>query len=110
MPEDCSPPDRALGSAATRRIGVELEIEPTGDLQVPANPYYARLVDAEHNVYEATLGGCGTELAPTLPARGQTARGWVVFELPRTARAVSLVYAPELLGASKSELVIELQR
>jgi hypothetical protein len=110
LPEECSPPRPALGSAATRRLGIELSIEPTSDVQVPADPYYARLVDAERNVYEATLGGCGPPLAPTLPARGQTARGWIVFELPRTARATTLLYAPELVGASKTELAIELSR
>jgi hypothetical protein len=110
LPEECSPPQPALGSAATRRLGIELSLEPTSDVQVPADPYYARLVDAERNVYEATLGGCGPALAPTLPARGQTARGWIVFELPRAARATTLLYAPELVGASKTELAIELQR
>jgi hypothetical protein len=110
LPEECSPPRPALGSTATRRLGIELAIEPTSDVQVPADPYYARLVDAERNVYEATLGGCGAALAPTLPARGQTSRGWIVFELPRTARAVTLLYAPELVGASKTELAIELRR
>jgi hypothetical protein len=110
LPEECSPPRPSLGSTATRRVGIELSIEPTSDVQVPADPYYARLVDAERNVHEATLGGCGPALAPTLPARGQTARGWIVFELPLAARATTLLYAPELLGASKAELAIELQR
>lgn len=110
LPEECLPPDPALGSAATRRVGVELTLEPTGDVQVPANPYYARLVDAEHDVYEATLGGCGTPLGPALPTRGQPARGWIVFELPRAARATTLLYAPELVGAPKSELAVDLRR
>jgi hypothetical protein len=110
LPEECSAPRRASRSTDTRRLGIELAIEPTSDVQVPADPYYARLVDAERNVYEATLGGCGAALAPTLPARGQTARGWIVFELPRTARPVTLLYAPELVGAAKAELAIELLR
>lgn len=110
FPEDCAPPSPALASVATRRVGVELSVEPTGDVQVPANPYYARLVDAEQNVYEATLGGCGAPLAPALPQPGQAARGWVVFELPRAARPVTLLYAPELLGRTKTELAIDLRR
>jgi hypothetical protein len=109
LPEECAAPEPALESAATRRIGIEIALQPTGDVQVPADPYYARLVDTHHNVYEATLGGCGAPLAPTLPARGQTAHGWIVFELPRTARAATLLYAPELVGASKTELAIDLQ-
>jgi hypothetical protein len=110
LPQECAAPEPALESAATRRIGIEIALQPTGDVQVPADPYYARLVDTHHNVYEATLGGCGAPLAPTLPARGQTAHGWIVFELPRTARAATLLYAPELVGASKTELAIELPR
>lgn len=110
LPEECSPPQPALGSTTTHRIGIELAIQPTSDVQVPADPYYARLVDAQRNVYEATLGGCGAALAPSLPARGQTARGWIVFELPRSARPVTLLYAPELVGVSKVELAIALER
>lgn len=109
LPKSCAPLRPALGSRATRRVGVELSLEPTSDVQVPANPYYARLVDAERNVYEATLGGCGPPLAPALPARGQPARGWVVFELPQAARPVALLYAPELVRAVKTELAVELQ-
>lgn len=110
LPVDCPAPQPAQRSSTTRRIGIELALEPTSQVQVPADPYYARLVDAEHDVYEATLGGCGSALAPTLPARGQTARGFVVFELPRAARPVTLLYAPELVGASKTELAIDLSR
>ena len=106
--DDCSPagPD----PADARRLGVQLELEPTGELQVPANPYYARLVDGLGNVYEATLGGCGAALAPTLPARGQTARGRIVFELPRGARDLTLTYAPELVGGADAELSVALGR
>src|SRR5690606_42152408 len=93
-----------------RRIAVELSIEPLGDLQFPANPCHARRVDAEGTVYEATLGGCGQPLAPTLPTRGQTAHGVVVFDVAPSARAFTLLYAPELVGEQKTELAIELGR
>jgi len=109
-PEDCAETDPALGSAAAHRVGLQLSLEPTGKVQVPANPYYARLVDAEQNVYEATLGGCGEPLTPTLPTPGHPARGWVVFELPSGARPVTFLYAPELVGAPKTELSVELRR
>lgn len=108
--QECSPPARGGAVGATRRVGVEIWLEPTGTVQVPANPYYARLVDGQGDAYEATLGGCGTPLAPTLPVRGQPAKGWIVFDVPRAARAFTLVYAPELVGATQSELVIDLGR
>jgi hypothetical protein len=108
--EECSPPERDGPAGGTRRVGVEVWLEPTGTVQVPANPYYARLVDGQGDVYEATLGGCGPALAPTLPVRGLPAQGWIVFDVPRAARAFTLVYAPELVGATKSELAIDLGR
>ena len=108
--EDCPAPDPALIMPGKRRVRVELSIEPLSDLQVPANPYYARLVDADRNVYEATLGGCGPALAPTLPARGQTAHGAVVFDVPPSARTLTLLYAPELVGTETAVLAIELGR
>lgn len=106
--DDCSAVGRGLDGA--RRLGIQVELEPTGEVQVPANPYYARLVDGLGNVYDATLGGCGSPLAPTLPARGQTARGWVVFEVPRGARDFTLTYAPKLVGALQAELSVALGR
>jgi hypothetical protein len=106
--EECSPPERDGPAGGTRRVGVEIWLEPTGTVQVPANPYYARLVDGQGDAYEATLGGCGPPLAPTLPVRGLPAQGWIVFDVPRAARAFVLVYAPELVGATKSELSIDL--
>jgi hypothetical protein len=105
VPRDC--PARGLPTRA-RRIGVEISLEPTGSVQVPANPYYAQLVDGQGTVYEATLGGCGPALSPSLPGRGQPASGWIVFDVPRGARDFILIYAPELVGAPKSELSIDL--
>ncbi len=108
-PDDCSPPGHGR-TAESRRLGIQVEIEPTGEVQVPANPYYARLVDGLGNVYEATLGGCGPPLAPTLPGRGQTARGWIVFEVPSGARDFTLSYAPPLVGAREAEIGVALGR
>jgi hypothetical protein len=99
----------ALGPAdSTRRIGVELAIEPTGDVQVPANPYYARLLDERQQVHEATLGACGAPLSPPLPQRGRAARGVVVFDVPRASRQLTLLYAPELVDLPKEEVSIAL--
>jgi hypothetical protein len=106
--EDCTEAPRNALADPTRRVGVEVTLVPVGDIRVPANPYYARLVDSAGNVYEATLGGCGAALTPTLPSRAQTARGYVVFDVPRTAQGFTFTYAPELLGAPTEELAIPL--
>ena len=97
-----APPD------SSRRIGVNISIEPAADVQVPANAYYARLLDEQRQVHEATLGGCGDPLAPPLPHRGQTARGYVVFDVPRTSRQLTLLYAPELVDLPTEEVSIAL--
>jgi hypothetical protein len=107
--QDCTVPAAAAPADGTRRLGVELVLEPTSELQVPANPYYARLLDEHQLVYEATLGGCGTPLSPTLPRRGQVARGYVVFDVPRSSRNFTLLYMPELVGAAKEEASIALR-
>jgi hypothetical protein len=107
-PEDCTRAPRDAPADPMRQVGVEVTLLPLGDVQVPANPYYARLIDSANNVYEATLGGCGPALAPSLPTRGQSARGYVVFEVPRNAGGFTFTYAPELLGAPDEEVAIPL--
>lgn len=106
--EDCRNVADDAPADSTRRIGVELALEPVGDLQVPANPYYARLVDEHQQVFEATLGGCGVPLSPSLPRRGQVARGHIVFDVPRSSRRLTLLYMPELIGAPSEEVSIAL--
>ncbi len=107
--QECSvSPPESLG-ASSKRVGVEVSLTPLGELQVPANPYYALLIDREGNVYEATLGGCGAPLSPSLPEPQQIARGWITFDLPADAHEVQLTYAPELLGGPKEEASLQLQ-
>lgn len=106
--EPCGPvPKRA---ARTRRVGVELRIERLGRVQVPANPYYALLVDGSGDVHEATLGGCGAPLGPALPASSASARGWVAFEVPITSHDFTLLYDPELVEVPERPLRIALGR
>jgi hypothetical protein len=105
-PEDCTKASRSAPAELTRRVGVEVSLVRLGAVQVPANPYYARLVDSAGNVYEATLGGCGAALAPTLPSRGQTAHGYVVFDVPHAAEGFTFAYAPELSGVEAEEITI----
>jgi len=106
--EDC----RAAGASApadgSRRLGLEIVLTPTSDVQVPANPYYARLLDEHQQIYDATLGACGAPLSPSLPRRGESARGVIVFDVPRGSRRLTLLYMPELVGAPKEEASIDL--
>jgi hypothetical protein len=108
--EPCASGRAEEPTARTQRLGVELSIQRTGPVQVPANPYYATLVAADGDVYEATLGGCGAPLGPSLPAPAESARGWVVFEVPSTLREFRLVYDPELVEVPEREVSIALRR
>lgn len=95
-----SVPDECSGASARAegliRLGIEVTLSARGAVQVPANPYYALLVDSDRRVFEATLGGCEPGLRPTLLEGGQSARGFVVFEVPERSRGFELVYAPRL--------------
>lgn len=108
IPEQCTlAPEDAL-DARSKRLSVEVTVKASGDVQVPANPYYALLVDRTNAVYEATLGKCNGSLSPTLLEPGQTGQGWITFDVPKKSAGHKLVYAPALTGAPREELVFDL--
>lgn len=108
-PRSC-PVAPALRRKGLRRIGVDVRLRRLGPAQVPANPYYARLVDGDGQVHEATLGDCGQALSPALPAEGETARGVIVFDVPSDARTFTFIYAPRIEGTLAEELSVALGR
>lgn len=91
-------------------LGALVTIEALGDMQVPANSFYASIVDSTHVVHESTLAGCQPPLPARQLVRGERATGWISFELPRAARGLRLVYAPLLLGVGREELSFQLNR
>ena len=92
------------GAEGGRRVGVLLTLQARGVLQVPANPYYALLVDGEGEVHEATLAaGCSPALPVSLLDAGQSARGWVSFDVPRQRGNFSFSYAPLLASGEREE-------
>lgn len=95
-PDDCSPPHRRELPAGTIRLGTDVTLWARGEVQIPANPYYALLVDPDGAVYEATLNGCEPPLPSSLLTRGQSTRGWLAFDVPEATRTFTLVYAPRL--------------
>jgi hypothetical protein len=103
---DCTRPG-FTGSG--RRVGVLVTLQARTAVQVPANPYYALLIDTQHVVHEPTLGGCTPALPAALLQAPQTARGWIHFDLPRDSSGLSFVYAPPLLAGGRAETRFELQ-
>ena len=68
------------------------------------NPLYFAIQDTDGYVY--TPGFAGADVGPPFGsgelAADQIVRGWVVFELPESARLVSVLVAPGLLDATVS--------
>lgn len=89
-------------------MAVEVELSATGKLEVPSNPFYATLVDQEGNRFESTLAGCPPLLTAARLSKGQSARGWITFDIPESAVVHSLVYQPAVIGVAppKAELLL----
>lgn len=108
IPEQCALIPEGDLNAHSRRLSVQVTLKASGDVQVPANPYYALLIDSTNAVYEATLGQCNGPLSPTLLEPGQTGQGWITFDIPKRSTGHALMYAPALIGAPREELVFDL--
>ena len=67
----------------------------------PYNPLYFAVQDTDGYVY--VPGFADADVEPSFGsgelAAGQIVRGWVVFELPESARLVSVLADPEVFGA-----------
>jgi hypothetical protein len=84
---------------------VELELVALTRKQVPANPFYAKLLDGQKQAYSAVRGGCTPELRAAPLSKGQHARGFVNFELSGAATGLKFVYAPRLADGSANDQV-----
>jgi hypothetical protein len=104
-PAEC---ERSGPSAGGRRVGVLITLQARSSVQVPANPYYALLVDGQSVAREPTLGGCAPALPSTLLEAPQLARGWINFEVPRGAGDFLLAYAPPLATGEHEEVTFRL--
>lgn len=91
------------GAFSGRRVGVLVTLQASGLEQIPANPYYALLVDGEDEVHEATLGGCTPALPVRLLEAGQSAHGWISFDVPRQSGNLRFSYAPLLSNGEREE-------
>jgi hypothetical protein len=92
------------------KVGVEVALEGTTALEVPVNPFYATLHDASGETYTSTLAGCEPSLPSIRLTSGKKARGFVTFEVPKTARHLELHYAPLVIGPGVEELRFQVVR
>lgn len=86
------------------KIGVEVDLEATSDREIPANAFYATLMDPAGERYPATLSGCEPALPAIVLSHGEKAHGFITFAVPRLARKLELRYAPPVVGKPEEEL------
>jgi uncharacterized protein DUF4352 len=108
--KECAMESHFRPSEGFIKLGVKVSIEARDATQVPANPFYATLIDTTSVVYESTLAGCQPALAASQLVKGQKASGWISFDVPADAKGLRLAYAPVLLGAGREELLFQLGR
>lgn len=91
-----------------RKVSVEIELTASGGAEVPSNPFYAQLADKDGRFFESTLAGCPPLLEAARLRTGESARGWITFDVPESSVPHSLVYQPAVIGVSppKVELLL----
>ncbi len=92
-----------------KKLAVELELQGVGPILVPANPFYATLVDDKAQRFESTALGCGPMLSGSPLANGASTRGWVTFDVPESSVGQALTYQPALVGVRSPRAELELR-
>lgn len=108
--EECKVKEYFAPAPGNIKLGVLVTVEATADKDVPVNPFYAKVLDSEGISWTSTLAGCSPDLKSLRLNSGETAQGWITFEIPKSARSLRLAYAPFIVGSAKQELVFELGR
>jgi hypothetical protein len=91
-----------------QKLGVEIELRGLTDAQVPANPFYALIVDAGGQRFEASLSGCKPVLAARRLQHGESITGWVSFDVPESLESARFRYEPVVIGAGNPSLTFEI--
>ncbi|MFH1085477.1 MAG: DUF4352 domain-containing protein, partial [Chloroflexota bacterium] len=81
----------------TKLIAVEITIANDANEVLDVNPLYATLVDAQGFVYRLELAGRDGQLQTVKLSKGEKAKGWVAFEVPKTAAVHSLKYQTDIV-------------
>lgn len=106
--QDCHVAPHFAPPAGVKKLGVEVEIAGTTAHEVPVNPFYASVISASGERYEATLAGCSPALSAGRVVEGQVRRGWLTFDVPVAAGALQLSYEPVVIGVGREQLRFDL--
>lgn len=105
----CSVESHFHPPAGVRKLGIELEIKSLTDAELPINAFYASLANRDGDRFEPTLAGCKPALEARRIGAGETASGWVSFDVPETLKEGVFRYAPVVIGRGKPELAFAIQ-
>lgn len=86
-------------------IGVEVLVESNSDKPFFANPGNAKIIDGDGIAYNPSYQStknCDPTLKGTQLAKGEKAKGWIVFEIPKKSTGLKLSYNPSLFGESQT--------
>ena len=86
-------------------IGVEVLVESSSDKPFFANPGNAKIIDGDGIAYNPSYQStkdCDPTLKGTQLAKGEKAKGWIVFEIPKKSSGLKLSYNPSLFGESQT--------
>jgi hypothetical protein len=108
--KDCPMDPPFAPKRGNAKVGLEVSLQGSSVREVPVNVFYATLYDARGDSYSATLAGCEPALPSLRLVRGQSARGFVTFEIPKSADKLELRYAPLVIGPGTEELKFVVRR
>lgn len=95
----CTVPTYCTPAGGNIKLGVEVSVQATGSKTVPVNPFYAKVTDSQKVEYTSTFCGCTPELQSVSLQPGQSAGGWITFELPSVATGLMMSYNPFIVGS-----------
>jgi hypothetical protein len=87
-------------------IGVDATVESLGDKQFLASPTHAKLVDSQSLTFNslgyASTANCEPIFKFTQLAKGEKAKGWLIFEVPKAASGLKMSYNPVTFGTPQT--------
>ncbi len=99
----CAPPAHFAATTKSVRLGVLVTLVNASSGNLPLNPFYGHLEDAEGGRYALALAGCEPPLTARLLQPGEEAEGWLSFDVPVGSSALDFVYSPLTLRGDSPE-------
>ena len=81
-------------------------MESLGDKQFLASPTHAKVIDSQSLTYNSLGYASTTNCDPTFKftqlAKGEKAKGWLIFEVPKAASGLKMSYNPVSFGTPQT--------